>query len=155
MFPGKEGSYIYLFLLREKDKPHNECHPSRNGYYTYGNLERARISLFKAIRKSLHSYAPGKDPWEMQFANFTLNMSGILLSETAHFLPCPQLFKDQFEKQVEIALYSGGVKELKPTFVFSGLAQCSICEFEDFQFQRKYTYGNGSVDGYLKSLNLV
>jgi hypothetical protein len=133
MFPEKEGSYIYLFLLREKNKPHNELILSDYGYYlTYldKNLERARTSLFKEIRKCLHSYAPGKDPWEMQFANFTLNMSGILLADSPHLLPCPQLYKDEFRrpfnKPVEIAVYAKGVTKIKPIFDSGSIAHCTL-----------------------------
>lgn len=158
MFPEKEGSYIYLFLLREKNKPHNELIPSDYGYHlTYldKNLERARTSLFKAIRQSLRSYTPGEHPWEMQFANFTLNMSGILLADSPHLLPCPQLYKDQSNKSVEIAVYPKGVTRMRPIINSRRIAQCSIGEYECFQLWEPRDDVEQAINRHLRSLNLV
>ncbi|WJG35908.1 uncharacterized protein FOBCDRAFT_204666 [Fusarium oxysporum Fo47] len=80
VFPEKEGSYIYLFMVKRKNVISDKCHVSQDDDDTTPEqLTEARISLFKTIRKSLRSYAPGENPWEMQFENFTLNMSSILL----------------------------------------------------------------------------
>jgi hypothetical protein len=89
----------------------------------------------------------------MQFTNFTLNISGILLSETPDGLPCPQIF-DEFDKEVEIAIYARGVRKLKSRTVYN-YTGCRTSEFEEFAFYRYYDYSNGAIDRYLKSLNVV
>lgn len=159
LFPEKERSDVYLILLREKDKPHNELPRNLQRDPPEKHIEQTRILLFKAIRKSLRSYTPGISPWQMQFANFTLDMSCILETEAPHLLDCPPLFEDQSGKQVEIALYAGGLKLFKPKYDLPfGLsyapgkrADCSVEGFEDFSFSN---YDNPN-EWYLKSLDLA
>jgi hypothetical protein len=154
VFPEKEGSYIYLFMVKRKNVISDKCHVSQDDDDTTPEqLTEARISLFKTIRKSLRSYAPGENPWEMQFENFTLNMSSILLPGAPTGLKCPQLFDDPSRKNVEIAVYEGEVKELKLDVLYGEVAFSKSSEFERIMFIRLPGDSCGGIP--LKSLNLT
>jgi hypothetical protein len=118
MFIDGENPYLYLYLA-----------PRDDNKWEIDSVPKAEqnMALLAKIRESLRSSHRGSSPFEVEFENYTLDISNALLPGN---YCCPPLFQMPYKKNVVVAVYGEELKHIKPE-MFKGYL--GIIELEGFE----------------------
>jgi hypothetical protein len=128
MFIDGEMPHVYLHLIQRENKTSDEDSDSQ---------PEQDMAILNKIKASLQPSNCGRNEFEAQFENFTLDMSNVLF-HGMHI--CQHLFQMSSKKNLIVAIYGESLENFNLK-VFGN--QIAVMEFEGF---KKSTFANNTIE---------